>query len=136
MPASWITLSLGYVVVVGVLGITTKLALRGLNWPAIIVCTASVYAAAAIVLLARGGLRTEQGAPLLFGIVTGVLACAALVLLFIALTSGPATRVVPLTSAYPVVTVVLGVMVLSEPLTFRTVLGAAFVVTGVVVLTS
>lgn len=136
MGASWIPTSIAYVVVVGTLGITTKLALRGLNWPTIIVFAACVYALTAIILLVGGRTHLVGGAPLIFGVVTGALACTALVLFFIALNAGPATRVIPLTSVYPLVTVLLGVLLLSEPLTLRTVLGAILVVAGAVVLTS
>lgn len=130
---SWIPVALSYMLGVGALGVTTKLALRDLNWAGIMVCTAAVYAIAAVALI---GARLPAFAPgwsLVFGALTGVIAAGSLILFFVALSLGPANRVVPVTAAYPIVTVVLAALVLGEPFALKSVFGAAIVAVGVIV---
>ena len=131
----WVPVALAYTLAVGALGITTKLALRELNWAGIIVCAASVYAITALGLLAAGLPDLGRGWPLVFGAVTGAIAAGSLILFFVALSLGPANRVVPVTAAYPVVTVVLATLILGEPFTLRSLIGAAIVAVGIIVLT-
>jgi len=56
------------------------------------------------------------------------------VLYFAALRGGQASRVVPFVAAYPLVTVLLSMLILREPLTLPRAAGAACVVVGVLVL--
>jgi transporter family protein len=56
------------------------------------------------------------------------------VLYFGALRGGQASRVVPFVAAYPLVTVLLSILILREPLTLPRAAGAACVVIGVLVL--
>lgn len=131
----WVPVALAYTLGVGALGITTKLALRELNWAGILVCTGSIYAVAAVGLLATGLPDVGRGWPLVFGAVTGALAAGSLILFFVALSLGPANRVVPVTAAYPVVTVVLASLFLGEPLALRSLIGSAIVAAGIIVVT-
>jgi bacterial/archaeal transporter family protein len=120
---------------VGVLGVTTKLALRTVGWPALLLWTAAVYAVVAVVLLASGA-RLRLGPGTAYALLSGSIAAGGLVLFFLALQRGDATRVVPVTSAYPVVTALLGAAVLSERLTAATAVGTALVLGGIVLITS
>ena len=65
---------------------------------------------------------------------TAVLVATALVLFFIALTQGAASTVIPVTSAYPVVTLIGAALFLSERITLVRGMGTALVVAGVVLL--
>jgi len=51
-----------------------------------------------------------------------------------ALKLGDASRVVPVTAAFPLVTVLMAILFLGEPLTWQRVLGAALVVGGVLLI--
>lgn len=131
---SWLAPSLLYTLMIGGLGVATKLALRHISWQDAIVWTALVYCVIAIAMVASGvaGVRLGPGTPI--AILAGVLAAGGLIVFFIALRHGEASRVVPITSAYPLVTLGLSAFVLAEHLSATRVLGAALVVGGVVLL--
>jgi transporter family protein len=132
--ASWLIPASGYVAVVGVLGILTKLALRHVSWTDMVVSTALVYgcAAGALVLSGSGDFRLGRGGAI--ALAAGVCAAGGLTLSFIALRHADASRAVPFMSAYPVVTVVLAVLLLSESVSLSQGVGIALVLAGVVLL--
>ena len=131
----WLIPAVIYMVGVGTLGITTKLALRTIDWPALILWTALMYAVIAVVLLATGT-RLSFGGGTGMAVLSGIIASGGLVLFFIALGRGSATQVVPVTAAAPVITAVLAALVLTEPISIRTIVGTVLVVGGVVLVTS
>ncbi len=59
-----------------------------------------------------------------------------LFMFFVALSTGEVGKVVPITAAYPVVTLILAALFLSEALTVAKAVGVLVVVGGVVVLTT
>lgn len=65
-----------------------------------------------------------------------MLAVGALILLYAALSSGEASKVVPVTAAYPALTLVLSALFLSENVSPARIVGMLLVVSGVVLLTS
>jgi transporter family protein len=71
-----------------------------------------------------------------WALVTGVLAVAALATLYIALGEGEASTVIPVSSAFPIVTLLLAWALLGERLTVRRCIGTAVVVAGVLVITA
>lgn len=132
---NWILPSLGYVALLGVLGITLKYALRSLTWQELLVYTAGAYVIVAAIVLAtgtnvgfHGGLNGGMAA------ISAFLPPAAIVLLFIGLNHGPATRVIPLTTAYPFITLILAAVFLSEDFTWQSVLGSLLIVGGAITL--
>jgi transporter family protein len=135
--ARWLIPTLGYVVVVGALGVTSKLALRSVSWQAAIAATTAVYVVATLVFAALGQIKLgSSGIDLFWAFASGVLAVGSLILLYLALGSGEASKVVPVTAAYPAVTLVLAALFLSEALTLGRAAGALLVIGGVVVLTT
>lgn len=132
----WLIPTIGYVVVVGALGVTSKLALRSLTWQTAIVATAAVYVVATIVFAALGQVRFGSGIDVFWAFASGVLAVGSLILLYVALGTGEAGKVVPISAAYPAVTLVLAAIFLSEALTLGRAAGALLVIGGVVVLTA
>jgi transporter family protein len=129
----WLVPALVYMIAVGALGVTTKLALRGSAWPLLVISTTTVYAIISLVLLARGGVHFEvSGGSLLLVAVSGILTAGAFPLLVVALGSGDASRVIPVTAAYPIVTALLAAVFLSEGYSWRQIVGTAFVVLGAV----
>jgi uncharacterized membrane protein len=132
---SWIVPTVGYVLAVGALGVTGKLALRDLSWPDLILWTGAGYICVATVLLALGRtqLQLVDGTP--WAMLSGVIAISALIMLYVALGTGNAGTVSAISAAYPVVTLPLAAAFLSEALTVGRAVGAGLVVTGVVILT-
>jgi transporter family protein len=133
--SGWLLPSLAYIVLLGALGVTTKLALRDVSWHDVILWTAAAYLVIAVVMLALGQARFGTGTGDFWAVVSAVLASSALIMFYVALGRGEASRVVPLTSAYPLVTVVLSMIVLSEEVTVVRGLAALVVIAGVVLLT-
>jgi bacterial/archaeal transporter family protein len=135
MVGRWLLPALFYIVTIGALGIATKLALRHMKWPDMVVWTMIVYVIAAVVIVLVRGAHLGLGIGDRWAALAGLLAVLGLIALFVALDNGPVTRVVPVTAAYPLVTVVLGVLVFSEHVTPLRLAGMLLVVGGVVLLT-
>lgn len=134
--SGWIVPSLGYVALLGVLGVTLKFALRSLTWQELLVWTAAAYLVVGITMLAIGTpLRFHGGLPGSMAALSAFIPPVALAFFFIALDRGNASQVVPLTTAYPFITLVLAVVALSEPLAWQAVVGSALIVGGAIVLT-
>ena len=132
----WLAPTLYYVVAVGALGVTSKLALRSLVWQDLILWTGLGYILVAGVLLALGqtAVRVSDGTG--WAALSAAVAISSLIALYLALNVGKAGTVIPVTAAYPAVTLVLAAAFLSESLTLVRVGGALLVVTGVVILTA
>ena len=131
MPA-WLLWSLFYVMVTGALGITSRLALRDLQWQNLVLWTAVGYALVAIVLLSTGQGAVRFAAGTGWAIASAGAAIGGLIALYLALGSGEASKVIPITAAYPAVTVLLAAIVLSETLSPLRILGTALVIAGAV----
>ena len=131
--AGWVVPALLYIVLLGASGVTTKLALRTISWEQMVLWVPVVYVTVCIVLLATGT-RFPLGVGGGWALATAVCVAAALILFFIALTHGEAATVVPVTSAYPVVTLIGAALFLSEKITLVRGFGTALVVAGVVLL--
>lgn len=130
----WLVPSLLYVLLVGTLGVTSKLALRTLRWPDLLLWTGIGYIVVAGILLAIGQTSLRITAGTGWAIASGALAITGLITLYLALGAGDAGKVVAISAAYPAVTLLLSAVFLSEALTFPRVLGTALIVVGVAVL--
>ncbi len=133
--AKWLIPTLGYVVMLGALGVTSKLALRTAPWQALVVIVGVGYIFTSLVLIATGQAKTGWSVGLLWGALSAALAIGALILLYVALGSGEAGKVAPISAAYPAVTLLLAAAVLSEPLGAGRIAGVLLVIAGVIVLT-
>jgi uncharacterized membrane protein len=131
--APWILPTLGYILTLGLAGVTIKLALRTISWQQLVLWVPVVYIVWAIVFAATGA-RFPLGEGGGWAALTAVFASSALVLFFVALDRGDASKVVPVGSAYPVVTLIASAIFLSESITPIRVAGTALVVAGVVLL--
>jgi transporter family protein len=97
----------------------------------ITVCVAGAAAATGQI----GQVARMEGRILLFSLLSGLTGgVLGLTAYFHALQRGQASLVVPFTSAYPLVTVLLSLLVLGEPITPTKVLGVALIVGGVMLL--
>jgi transporter family protein len=125
----------------GLWGFFGKLALeRGMSPLAVFLAEIIVSALMAVplVLLLRRGQAGAQGyAPWnVFGLLSGAGLALGLLFYYFALERAEASVIVPLTSVYPVVSVLLGYVVLGERLRPAQWAGVALVVLGVVLLLS
>lgn len=131
----WLLPTIVYVLAVGALGVTSKLALRTLQWPELILWTGAGYIIVAAILLATGrtSLRIAGGTG--WAVASGALAIGGLIMLYVALGRGDAGKVIAISAGYPAVTLVLAAVFLSESLSVTRVVGVGLVIGGVVLLT-
>jgi transporter family protein len=123
------------VALLGGLGVTVRFALRGMSWQSLVVLTACAYVTVAIVLLATGTpLRIPGGKPGWTAVVSAYLPPLAVMALYLALDRGTASKVTPLTTAYPFITVFLAALFLSEAITLQVLLGCGLIVAGAIVI--
>lgn len=132
MSAEWLLPAVAFVIFEGALGITTKLALRSIAWRQLLLWTAVSYAAVAICLVLVAGEGLPFGPGVGWAVLSGLIASVGLLIFFVALERGDASRVVPITAAYPLVTAVLAALVLSEEISPLRGFGTLLVVTGIV----
>jgi bacterial/archaeal transporter family protein len=132
----WFVPTLVYIVTVGALGVTSKLALRTLRWPDMILWSGLGYVFVAAVLLAIGQTRLQVVTGTPWAMLSAVMAIVGLVALYLALGTGDASKVIPITAAYPAVTLALSVVALSERVSLVRAAGTCLVMAGVVVVTA
>lgn len=129
----WILPALTYVIATGVLGVTSKLALRQIGWREMVVWTSFAYVAFAAALW-FSGTRLQINQSVVFAVISGILAAGTLAVFVITVSRGEVSQTVPFMSAYPVVTVLISVILLSEGITFAKVAGVGLVISGLVLL--
>jgi uncharacterized membrane protein len=135
MTMRWLVPTLGYILLVGGLGVTSRLARRTLSWQDVVVWSGIGYVIVASVFLASGQARLRFTTDGRWAMGSAALAISGLILLYVALGAGDATKVVTVSAAYPAATLVLAAVFLSEPVTIGRLAGLALVIGGVVVMT-
>ncbi|MDP2712774.1 MAG: DMT family transporter [Solirubrobacteraceae bacterium] len=131
----WRAPALAYVLVAGLIALTSKLALAGLAWWQLVVWVALGYVVVTGVVFAVGRRRpTLRGGGAGWAAICAVLAVSGLVMLLVALEAGTVSRVVPVTAGYPAITLALSALFLHEPLTRRKIAGTMLVVGGVILI--
>ena len=131
----WIVPTMCYVVAVGALGVTSKLALRSLVWQDIILWSGIGYMLVASFLLIIGQAGVRSSSNTWWAVLSAALAIASLVSLYVALGHGDATKISAISAGYPAVTALLAAATLGEVLTAARIAGIALVIGGVVLLT-
>ena len=129
----WIVPALGYIVLTGALGITTKLALANTGWKQLIMWGALAYAAFSALFFLTGT-RPHLGYNVVWAAASGILAASTLALYMLAVQNGEVSKTVPFMSAYPIVTVALSVIILAERVTVTQIIGVCLVIGGLVLL--
>ena len=135
VSAAWLVPTLAYVVTLGALGVTSKLALRTLDWQELVIWSAGAYLLVAVVLLTVGGGSIHFESNTWWAVLSAFIVVSSLILLYIALGNGEASKIVPITAAYPAVTLIGAALFLSESISAAKVGGMLLVLGGVVVLT-
>lgn len=134
---TWILWSLGAVLLWGAWGILAKEVLGRLDWQ--LVATLSFAGCLIPVLVvARCGLPMAGVTSLdcVRGVILGALAQVAILCFYIALETGQASVVVPLTALYPALTVVASAIFLGETLTKTQALGVVLALAAGLLLAS
>ena len=134
--AGWLLPALGYVLLVGIAGITTKVALRTIEWQQVVYWVPVAYVVLSAILWLVYQKPMVLGAGGGWAIVTAFAAAGGLICFFYALSKGDATVVVPATSAYPVIALIGGAIFLAEDITVPKLIGTALVIAGVVVISA
>jgi transporter family protein len=140
MVTGWVAPAVGYVLLVGVFGIAAKYGLRQVTWQGLVALTTVAYVVVLAVLAVVGfpfrvsGARASAAFDWTMVAVAAFIAPVTIVLFFVAVTRGPVSRIVPITSVYPLITVVLGALFLSERITWQIAIGVVLIVGGVALL--
>lgn len=87
--------------------------MRALSWGDVLVVTAAVYSLTAIVLVAIGRAGAHLESNTWWALLAAVCVVSALILFYLALEGAEASKVVPVSAAYPAVTLVLSAIFLS-----------------------
>ncbi len=133
--AKWLVPVMIYVAALGAVGVTSKLALKHLHWQDLVLWLGIGHLGSVIALTVTGVARPSRSPGTPMTVVTALVACTGLIALYVALSSGEASKVVPISAAYPAVTLILSALFLSEKLTLRRGIGVVMVVAGVVMVT-
>ena len=134
--AGWLLPALGYVLLVGIAGITTKVALRTIEWQQVVYWVPVAYVVLSAILWLVYQKPMVLGTGGAWAIVTAFAAAGGLICFLSALSKGDASVVVPATSAYPVIALIGGAIFLSESITVPKVIGTLLVIAGVVVISA
>lgn len=134
--AKWLVPTLVYVVTLGAVGVTSKLALRHLHWEDLILWSGAGYLIVVAVLVGRGYARPSRSPGTAWAVMTGIVAVGGLVSLYVALGTGEVGIVIPISAAYPAVTLILSAGFLGERLSVARVIGIALVIGGAILVTT
>ncbi len=133
--ANWIIPATGYILALGLMGVTSKFAVQRIGWQELVVWTAAVYLIVAVFLLATGQVgKVHFEFASVMAAVSGALAAAGLILFFIVVRQADLSRAVPYMASYPIVTIVLAFLLFSERLTIGQGAGIVLVLAGLFVL--
>lgn len=112
-----------------------KLASRYLAWHQIYVLgnVAGFVLSVALVVL-MGWRESPTGKGMILGLLAGVMGTLGYVFFILAVERGKVSIVVPLTATYPVITFLLGVLLLAEEVKLRHLLGTLLAVIGAILL--
>lgn len=129
--------SLAAFLVWGVWGILSKLAARTLDHRQLVFCAMGGYLLVFLAAAAFGwgrGLTQAPARGVFLAVAVGIASGVAYIFFYLAVGRGEASRVVTITALYPVVTAVLAVLLLREPVTWTKAAGTLLAVAGLVLL--
>ncbi len=113
----WFTFSIATIVLWGVWGLLAKILLKTIDWQQFFVVSeiGALVIAIAAFLYFKPAVSMNQ--TFLYAVAAGAIGVLGSLALYLALSTGKASVVVPLTALYPVVTVLLSFVVLQEKVT-------------------
>ncbi len=136
MP-SWIYWSILTIISFGLWGVFSKIAVDSMGWrnATILYTLGFVWVAPVLFLLYRPSIHVVgNDIAIVFALLAGAVSVAAIVGFNIALTTGEAAVVVPLTSLYPLITIVISLLFLHEKLTLTQGIGISLAIVAVILI--
>jgi transporter family protein len=133
----WMTYSLAAFLIWGLWGFLGKLASRTLGHKQLVFFSLAGYLIVFLVATALGwgrGAFQSDGRGALLAVATGLASGIAYVFFYLAIGRGEASRIVTITALYPVVSGVLAVLILREPVTWTKAAGTVLAVGGLILL--
>lgn len=136
--APWLLFALGSAFFAGLTAILGKLGVAGLNSNlATLIRTVVIFLVASGIVTLRGEWSIPKGVqarPVAFLILSGVATGLSWLCYYRALQLAPASMVAPIDKLSVVFAIVLGILVLGEPLTWQVALGGLLIVAGALVI--
>ena len=112
---NWLILCIITIVTSGIVGFFIKLAFRYSSWTEIyVVEMATLFVLSLLVFVIQRPTISVGSLGFYYALIAGVMATVGSVAIYLALQEGNAMVVIPLTSIYPVVTIVLSYFILHE----------------------
>ena len=134
--AKWLLMALATLVLWGFWGVALKLASKRLDWKSLyIISNMVIIAVIAVLLITRSIELPMEKSSLGYALIAGVCGTFGYILLILSMKAGgKASIVIPLTSLYPALTVILSKLLLQEPLNRFQVIGIALALIAIVLL--
>ncbi|MCE4621311.1 MAG: EamA family transporter [Desulfurococcales archaeon] len=134
--AKWLLMALATLVLWGFWGVALKLASKRLDWKSLyIISNMVIVAVVAVLLITRSIELPTEKSSLGYALIAGVCGTSGYILLILSMKAGgKASIVIPLTSLYPALTVILSKLLLQEPLNRFQVIGIALALIAIVLL--
>jgi transporter family protein len=129
----WLTYTLLSTLLYGLWGFFSKLATKYIDPNSVLVYQALGAMLVEFAFIASSGWKWQvniQG--ILYGILVGITGIVATLFFFFALSKNSASVVLPLTSLYPLVTVILAFLILKEPITLKQSIGILLAIVALV----
>jgi len=137
MPSYWIYWSMLTIISFGLWGVFSKIAVDSMGWrnATILYTLGFVWVAPALFFLYRPSIHVgASNIAIVFALLAGAVSVAAIVGFNIALTTGEASVVVPLTSLYPLITIVISLLFLHEKLSLTQGIGIILAIVAIILI--
>jgi len=132
---NWLVLSIVTIVTVGIVGFFLKLAFKYSNWTEIyVVEMATMFVLSLLVYLSQRPSISIGSPGFNYALAAGIMMAVGTIALYLALHGGNAIVVIPLTSLYPVVTIVLSYFILHEEISLVKGLGIILALVALVLI--
>lgn len=135
---SWLLFAIGSAFFAGLTAILAKIGVAGLNSNlATLIRTVVIFVVTALIVTLRGEWQLPReiaARPVTFLVLSGVATGLSWLCYFRALQLAPASLVAPIDKLSVAFAILLGVVVLGEPLTWRVAVGGALIVAGALVI--
>jgi len=131
----WLMLSIVTIVTVGIVGFFLKLAFKYSNWTEIyVVYNATMFALSLLVYVSQRPPISVGSPGFNYALTAGIMMAVGTIALYLAIQGGKAIVVIPLTSLYPVVTIVLSYFILHEEISLVKGLGVILALVALILI--
>ena len=132
---NWVVLCIVTIISWGLWGLFNKFALNNLHWTEVYFASnLALFVASVLIWASQKPSISVGSAGFNYAIVAGVMMALGAVAFYVALQTGKAMVVVPLTSLYPVVTIMLSYLILHEQISLTKGLGIVLAVVALVLM--